>query len=69
MSDLPTRLLKTRDRVRDVILPQYENIGPPAFFAIRHVIKPALEKADRALTSHDAALMISALKDLEGIKE
>lgn len=68
-TDLPSKLLATRDRVKDVILPQYKAIGPSGAFAVECVIKPAIAMADKALKEHDAALMIKALHELESIKE
>jgi hypothetical protein len=68
MDDLPSRLLAKRDQVRDEVLPAYEAIGPAGGFAVSLVIKPALKRAEEALKNHDAAEMIGALRDLEGIK-
>ena len=66
--DLPTRLLKARDYVRDEVKPAYEKIGRSGLPALMLTINPALELADEALKEHDAVKMLQALKELEGIK-
>ncbi len=68
MSDLPTELLAERDRVRDVIVPEYESIGDAGKPALAFVIRPAIARADYALKKHDAAEMVVALKELRGIE-
>jgi hypothetical protein len=66
--DLPTALLSERDRVRDIIVPQYESIGAAGRPALVLVINPALERAELALTEHDAVAMVRATEELRGIQ-
>jgi hypothetical protein len=65
--DLPTALLRERDRVRDVVLPAYEEIGDAGFLAITLTLKPALALAEKALKEHDAIAMVQALTALRDI--
>jgi hypothetical protein len=66
-SDLPTELLKERDRVRDQIVPAYEEIGIAGVPALTMFIRPALELAEKALKEHDAVMMVRALGELRSI--
>jgi hypothetical protein len=65
--DLPTALLRERDRVKRA-LRGYEAIGPAGTFALSW-IRPALARAERALLEHDAADMVEALVELRGVSE
>ncbi len=67
--DLPTALLHERDRVRDVVKPNYVSLGYAGSFALKITINPALEVADAALTEADAAGMVIALRLLRDIKD
>lgn len=66
--DLPTALLKARDHVRDVLRPQYVEIGPAGALALMLTIDPALQRAEVALKEHDATEMLRALTELKNIK-
>lgn len=66
--DLPTALLRERDRVRDVVAPAYEALGVVGTPALLITIRPTLEFAERALKEHNAAAMVVAFAALKGIK-
>lgn len=65
--DLPTALLRLRDKIRDEVIPSYEELGINGRFALSW-IRPTVAAADKALKEHDAAAMVLALSDLRSIK-
>lgn len=67
--DLPTAVLRERDRVRDVVLPAYKEIGQAGLPALKMFIEPALKLAEEALTEHDVVKLVRALKELREIHE
>lgn len=64
---LPEELLRERNRIRDVVIPAYESIGPSGAPALTLFIRPALERADAAITGADAVAMVRALNELREI--
>jgi hypothetical protein len=65
---LPEKLLAERDRVLNVVIPQYEFIGTAGVPALTLVIRPALKLAEDALLSGDAVDQLRALKELAATK-
>lgn len=50
-------------RVREEVLPAYEEIGPAGMFA-ETMMRRALAKADRALAADDAGAMLECWREL-----
>lgn len=60
-------LPKEMARVRDVLIPQYESIGPAGRFAIGMMLV-SLNSATKALTENDLPAMIRAYGELKEFK-
>jgi hypothetical protein len=54
-------------RVRDVVMPAYQEIGAPGAFALA-LMRQDLDRAARAMVAGDVALMVGALQELRGWK-
>lgn len=52
-------------RVRDVVMPVYQEIGPPGIFALT-MMRASLDAATKALAEGDVVAMIEAYEDLKG---
>ena len=63
-SDLPKQMA----RVRDVLIPQYMEIGPAGGFAIA-MMRRSLDRAATALAEGDLPAMIAAYKELKDYQE
>jgi hypothetical protein len=67
MSSLGEELPKEMARVRDVLIPQYQSIGPSGAFAI--FMMPAdLDLAAKALAEGDVVEMIRVYESLKAYK-
>lgn len=67
MTDIKTlgdELPKEMARVRDVLIPQYQSIGPAGGFAIA-MMRQDLDRAARALAEGDVVAMIEVYQDLK----
>jgi hypothetical protein len=67
MTTLGDDLLKEMARVRDVLMPQYYDIGPAGFFALA-LMRASLDRATKAIAEGDLAAMIIAYKELKEFK-
>lgn len=54
-------------RIRDEVIPAYEEAGPAGGFALA-MIRAQLRKADEAVASGDVVAMAAAYQDLKEIK-
>lgn len=54
-------------RIRDVVIPAYQSIGPAGGFAIA-MMRQDLDRATQSMISGDVIGMISALKSLKEYK-
>lgn len=54
-------------RVRDVVMPAYQEIGPVGAFGLA-MMRHSLDNAARAMAAGDLVAMIRALEDLRGYK-
>jgi len=52
-------------RVRDVLMPQYLEIGPPGMFALA-LMRQSLDAAAKALAEGDVVAMLRAIEGLKG---
>lgn len=53
-------------RVRDVIIPEYIEIGPPGALAVA-LMRNALDRAQKALAEGDVLAMIRVYEELKGM--
>lgn len=60
-------LPKEMARVRDVLMPQYQSIGPAGKFALA-MMTLELDRAAKALAEGDVVAMIRAYEGLKGFK-
>lgn len=67
MSTLGEELPKEMARIRDVLMPQYQSIGPAAGFALV-MMRASLDRAATAMAEGDLAAMIVAYKELKDFK-
>lgn len=67
MSTLGEELPKEMARIRDVLMPQYQSIGPAAGFALV-MMRASLDRAAIAMAEGDLAAMIVAYKELKDFK-
>jgi hypothetical protein len=67
METLGDALPKEMTRVRDVLIPQYQSIGPSGGFAIS-LMRNSLDRATKALTEGDLPAMIRAYEELKEYK-
>jgi hypothetical protein len=54
-------------RVRDELMPLYQQIGPPGAFALM-LMRKALDEAAEAMVSGDVIAMLRVYEDLKGFK-
>jgi hypothetical protein len=54
-------------RVRDDLIPLYQQIGPPGAFALM-LMRKTLDEAAQAMISGDVVAMIRVHEDLKGFK-
>lgn len=54
-------------RVRDHVMPAYQEIGPPGLFALA-LMRSALDRAARAMVEGDVVAMIATLEELRGFE-
>ena len=66
--NLPAAHLKERDRLKDVVIPQYESIGRGGQPALIAFLRPALERADAAITNGDVIDMLRSYAELKEIE-
>lgn len=52
-------------RVRDQVMPAYQEIGPPGAFALA-MMRHSLDRAAKAMAEGDVVAMIRCLEDLRG---
>ena len=64
MTTLGEELPKEMARVRDVLMPQYQSIGPAGGFALA-MMRASLDRATRALAEGDLPAMIAAYQELK----
>jgi hypothetical protein len=64
---LGTALPKEIARVRDVLIPEYQSIGPAGNFAIM-MMRAELDRASTAMISGDVVGMIKSYKALKEFK-
>lgn len=64
MSTLGEELPKEMARVRDVLIPQYQSIGPAGAFAIAFM-RADLDAAAKAMAEADLPAMIAAYQKLK----
>lgn len=62
-----TALPAEMTRVRDVLIPMYQSIGPAGSFALM-MMRRSLDEAARVMAEGDTVGMIRALEDLRGYK-
>jgi hypothetical protein len=67
MASLGEELPKEMARVRDVLIPQYQSIGPAGAFAISFMLAD-LDKAAKALAEGDVVEMIRVYESLKAYK-
>lgn len=67
MSSLGTELPKEMARVRDVLMPQYQSIGPAGGFALA-LMRNELDRATKALAEGDVVTMIRSYEALKEFK-
>lgn len=68
MKTLGEDLPKQMARVRDVLMPQYQEIGPAGEFALM-MMRNALDRAAKAMAEGDLPEMIAAYQELKDFKE
>lgn len=68
MSSLGTELPKEMTRVRDVLMPMYQSIGPAGGFALA-MMRAELDRATKALAEGDVVAMLRSYEALKGFKE
>ncbi len=68
MSSLGTELPKEMTRVRDDLMPLYQEIGPAGAFALA-MMRAELDRATKALAEGDVVQMIRSYEALKGFKE
>ena len=68
MSSLAEALPAEMARVRDVVMPAYQEIGPAGAFGLA-MMRASLDNAARVSAAGDTVGMITALEDLRGYKE
>lgn len=68
MSTLGEDLPKQMSRVRDELMPMYQQIGPAGGFALM-MMRNALDRATKALAEGDVVAMMQAYNDLREFKE
>lgn len=68
MSSVGEELPKEMARVRDVLMPRYQEIGPAGVFAIM-MMRMALDKAAKALAEGDVVEIIRAYQELKDFAE
>jgi hypothetical protein len=68
MTTLGEDLPKQMSRVRDVLIPQYESIGPAGAFAIAFM-RGSLDRAAVAMAEGDLPAMIAAYQELKNYQE
>lgn len=56
------------NRLRDVLIPRYEEAGPAAAFAIA-MMRASIAEGEAAIASDDIVRMVRACKDLEEYTE
>lgn len=67
MSSVGEEIQKEIKRVRDVVIPAYQEIGPPGQLAIM-IMKTSLDNAVRALAEGDVIQIIRHYEDLKAYK-
>lgn len=67
METIGTDLPKEMARVRDVLMPLYQSIGPAGSF-VRECMRADLDFATKALAEADVPAMIAAYNRLKGYK-
>lgn len=67
MSSLGIELPKEMTRVRDELMPLYQEIGPGGAFALMRMRKE-LDRATKALAEGDVVTMIQSYEALKGFK-
>jgi hypothetical protein len=65
---LGTELPKEMTRIRDVLMPRYQEIGPSGAFALA-VMRRDLDLAAKAMAEGDLPAMISAYRALKDYKD
>ena len=68
MSSLGTELPKEMARVRDELMPMYQEIGPAGRFALA-MMRAELDRATKALAEGDVITMMRAYEALKDFKE
>lgn len=68
MSSVGEELPKEMARVRDVLIPRYQEIGPAGGFAIM-MMRHALDKASKALAEGDVVEIIRTYQELKDFAE
>lgn len=66
-ASLGTELPKEMARIRDIVIPQYQSIGPAGSFAIA-LMKERLDRAAKAMAEGDLLAMISCYRQLKDFK-
>ena len=64
MANLVGGIIEQQKRVREEIIPRYEEIGPNGQIGLMF-LRMAVDNGDKALASGDIELMIRAYKELE----
>lgn len=67
MSSLGIELPKEMARVRDDLMPAYQEIGPPGLFALA-LMRIELDRATKALAEGDVIQMMRSYEALKGFK-
>lgn len=68
MASLGEELPKEMTRVRDVLMPMYQSVGPAAGFALV-MMRASLDRAAKAMAESDLPAMIVAYEELKSFKE
>ena len=68
MTTLGEDLPKQMARVRDVLMPMYQSVGPAGGFALA-MMRASLDRAAVAMAEGDVVKMIAAYKELQEFKE
>jgi len=68
METLGDALPKEMARVRDVLMPMYQAVGPAGGFALA-MMRASLGRATKALAQGDLPTMIAAYEELKSFKE
>ena len=67
MNTLADALPSEMARVRDVLMPQYQEIGPAGGFALM-MMRASLDRATKAIVEGDLPAMIRAYNELKEFK-